>query len=105
MDDPIVVCRLAEETPAVMWADFIETECSVCHRNALMEHNCEGKAVCIHCAFQSTTGHSLFVELPPDEWGHRSQAVSIAQVLAKDDGKWHKTGVWHDQQAVLNNIE
>ena len=100
----ILVCRRVEDNPAV---SLPLAECKVCRARVFVEGGVEQpeQKVCIHCAAKSHANLVLFVELPPDEYGHRSTAVTLQQVYEKDDGQWHKSGVWHNQKWVLARQE
>lgn len=100
----ILVCRRVEDNPGItMPLD----ECSKCRAKVFVEGepNQPEKKVCIHCAVTEYPQTVLFVELPPDEFGARSLAVGIQEVYAKDNGQWHKGGVWHNQKWVLARQE
>ena len=93
----VAVSHRVEDSPK---QKLPQTPCTKCGNLVYVEGGPEGIVVCIHCADPNEV---VFVELPPDEYGRRSMAKSVAEVLAKGD--WHKEGTWHSQQWALSNIE
>jgi len=98
----IVVCRRIEDT---IRDDLkgVESVCSKCNAPVYVENTLENEPdpkECLHCCDPNT---ALFVELPPDEFGHSSMTVSAGQILAKGD--WHKEGFWHSHQWIFNHVE
>lgn len=97
-DVKVYIARRTEDNPAFP-LPFEKTKCSKCQKEVYVEPTVVGTPVCIYCADENVT---IFVELPPDEWGGRSEAKSVGQVRTAKGGEWHKSGVWHDQQWVFN---
>ncbi len=103
--DEIFVCRRVSDNAAFAAASA-QDNCDTCGEPVFVEKGLgEGRKVCIHCAVKSHRQLCLFVELPPDEFGHSSLAKGITEVYAKDDGEWHKHGLWHNQKWVLARQE
>lgn len=107
-----IICRRVEDFPTDRdIANYnggnptTEANCEKCSKPVFVENGLEENPdplICIHCADSNAV---IFVELPPDEFGCRSLSVTVAQVREKDEGEWHKHGIWHDQRWVLQNQE
>jgi hypothetical protein len=103
----MIVCRLVEDTenPGLKG---VEDTCSECGLPVYVESGIENEPderVCLRCCVKNHPNSVLFAERPPDEYGRSSISVTAEQVLANQNGEWHKNGVWHDQKWVLKNLE
>ncbi len=98
------ICRRVVDCPEMPGTRDV---CQSCMAEVIVEEGLENndQKLCIYCAAQSQPESVLFVELPPDEFGHRSMAKGIQEVLGARNGEWHKTGVWHDPKWVLARQE
>ncbi len=93
-----VICRLVEDDP--YWKGYENGTCGKCQQPIFVEQgiSAELPKICIHCAEPNAV---IFVSLPPDEFGGRSMAKSVGEVLAAGEGNWHKNGEWHSAQWAL----
>lgn len=101
-----VVCRRVEDSGLIPCiGDETLSVCSGCQQEIVVEPGLAAiePKLCLYCAAVSYPETVLFVELPPDEFGRRSLAKGIKEVLEAKAGEWHKNGVWHDQQFVLRD--
>ena len=94
-----LVCRRVEDTDGTGTAP--RGACPECGKEIYIAGEPEPN-ICIHCVVKTQPGLVLFVALPPDEFGGRSLAKSVAEVYARDGGEWHKHGIWYNQKDVLN---
>jgi hypothetical protein len=95
-----VICRRVEDSPPI---NAPVVECSHCHKPVYAVDLLPDTPtpLCIYCTSELHPDAVVFVDLPPDEFGDRSMAVSVEQVLNRGD--WHKNGAWHDQQFLLKH--
>lgn len=106
MSNLIAVCRRVEDHPEVEsdwpYPPITKDVCAKCQKEVFVEDGVEGEKQCIYCAPDNSI---LFVDMPPDEYGGRSISVSVKEVREQDNGEWHKTGLWHDQQWALKHAQ
>lgn len=98
----MIVCRRVEDTPANFRG--VLDNCSKCLKAIFVERGVEEEKdarICIHCCAQEHPDTTVFVELPPDEFGCRSIPVTAKEMFEADSGEWHKSGMWHDAKYVL----
>ena len=100
----IVVCRKFDDCNRSELAHKGRRQlCSSCDAYLYVEPELRGDVYkCIYCAAKEHPNMVLFVELEPDEYGSRSMAKGIQEILEAKNGEWHKTGIWHNQKTILS---